>query len=108
MFDKAHAARALAGARQLLKGPLGMKTLDPADWGYRGDYDNKNETDRSTAKGFNYHQGPVCPLLLSLWCLFVGGVDDQSTDGSLRRNGCGRWDSTFVRCSSLTVRGRER
>jgi len=35
------------------QGCMGIKTLDPTDYNYRGDYHNGDES-----HGINYHQGP--------------------------------------------------
>ncbi|KAG6868797.1 hypothetical protein C0993_010427, partial [Termitomyces sp. T159_Od127] len=59
LFDHKRALGALKLADDVLRGPLGMKTLDPLDLQYRPDYDNSNDsTDPSIAKGLNYHNGP--------------------------------------------------
>lgn len=56
MFDKEHALGALKLADQVLRGPLGMKTLDQIDLQYRPVYDNSNDSsDPAIAKGRNYH-----------------------------------------------------
>lgn len=56
LFDERHALGALQLADQVLRGPLGMKTLDPNDHQYRPNYDNSNDSDDpSVAKGLNYH-----------------------------------------------------
>jgi glycogen debranching enzyme len=59
LFDEIHALEALKVADKTLRGPLGMKTLDPADLQYRPVYDNSNDSnDSAVAKGWNYHNGP--------------------------------------------------
>jgi glycogen debranching enzyme len=56
LFDPLHALGALNLADELLRGPLGMKTLDAVDLQYRPNYDNSNDSnDPATAKGRNYH-----------------------------------------------------
>jgi glycogen debranching enzyme len=59
LFDPSRALGALKIADKVLRAPLGMKTLDPSDLQYRGDYDNSNDSnDGSVAKGLNYHNVP--------------------------------------------------
>jgi len=59
LFDETHALQALQLADQILRGPMGMKTLDPSDMQYRPYYDNSNDSvDKAVAKGRNYHNGP--------------------------------------------------
>lgn len=56
MFNTQHALGALELADHVLRGPLGMKTLDPMDLQYRPTYDNANDSsDPAIAKGLNYH-----------------------------------------------------
>ena len=60
MFDPEHALGALKVADKVLRGPLGMKTLDPKDVQYRPTYDNSNDgDDPAIAKGLNYHNVSV-------------------------------------------------
>lgn len=54
LFTPERAIGTLRTFGDVLVGPLGTKTLDPADAQYRGDYDNSNDgTDQAIAKGWN-------------------------------------------------------
>lgn len=59
LFDIDRAIGALAAADSIIRGPVGMRTLDPTDYNYRPYYNNDVENDDfATSKGRNYHQGP--------------------------------------------------
>ena len=59
LFEPNHARKALEIVESVLTSRLGMKTLDPSDWNYNGDYVNSDDSDSfKTANGFNYHNGP--------------------------------------------------
>ncbi|KAF2433282.1 glycogen debranching enzyme [Tothia fuscella] len=59
LFTPEFARGALEVADKVLRGPLGMATLDPSDLNYRPNYHNSEDsTDFATSKGRNYHQGP--------------------------------------------------
>jgi glycogen debranching enzyme len=55
LFEPEHAKICLENiAKHLMEpGCMGIKTLDPSDRQYNGDYFNSDDTD-----GWNYHQGP--------------------------------------------------
>lgn len=64
LFEVGHAMNAISLADRVIRGPVGMATLDPEDMNYRPYYHNSEDsTDFTTSKGRNYHQGPEW-----LWC----------------------------------------
>lgn len=65
LFNKEHGRLALILANKTIRGPLGMRTLDPSDLEYRPYYNNSDDSDDiQVAKGRNYHQGPEW-----VWCI---------------------------------------
>ncbi|SCV05116.1 LANO_0H00386g1_1 [Lachancea nothofagi CBS 11611] len=59
LFTPEKALIALRNADAIIRGPVGMRTLDPSDYNYRPYYNNgEDSTDFATSKGRNYHQGP--------------------------------------------------
>lgn len=59
LFTPSRALGAIQLADKVLRGPVGMATLDPSDWNYRPYYLNGVDNDDfATSKGRNYHQGP--------------------------------------------------
>ncbi|KAG5520081.1 hypothetical protein PMAC_001157 [Pneumocystis sp. 'macacae'] len=64
LFTFGYAVRAIEIADKVIRGPMGMLTLDPSDKDYRPYYINSYDSDDfATSKGRNYHQGPEW-----LWC----------------------------------------
>jgi glycogen debranching enzyme len=69
LFDDEHALYALYVADKNLRGPYGMRTLDPSDMNYRPNYINSDDSDDfHTAKGRNYHQGPEWLWPMGFFC----------------------------------------
>lgn len=59
LFTKSKALGAIKIADENLRGPVGLRTLDPSDYNYRPNYHNGVDSDDfATSKGRNYHQGP--------------------------------------------------
>ena len=59
LFVPEHAIKAITIADEVIRGPVGMRTLDPSDYNYRPYYNNGEDSeDFATSKGRNYHQGP--------------------------------------------------
>jgi glycogen debranching enzyme len=68
--NEAHSALALVESRLLGEKQLGIKTLDPSDWSYCGNYDNSIDgptVPRNIARGWNYHQGPEWLWPVGYW-----------------------------------------
>ncbi len=94
LFDERHALYSLQLADKVLRGPLGMKTLDPADMQYRPYYDNANDGgDPAIAKGLNYHN--VRRFSSSMMRPKLNLLTRVSYHRVL--NGVGRWAISFGR-----------
>lgn len=59
LFIEEHARKALDIYENVLVSVLGVRTLDPSDYNYNGNYFNSDDSENfNTAHGFNYHNGP--------------------------------------------------
>ncbi|ODV84903.1 glycoside hydrolase family 13 protein [[Candida] arabinofermentans NRRL YB-2248] len=66
LFTPSRALKCIQLADSVLRGPIGLATLDPSDFNYRPYYRNSEDNDDfATSKGRNYHQGPE-------WCWING------------------------------------
>ena len=64
LFTPEYAVHAVNMADEIIRGPVGMRTLDPSDYNYHPYYNNSEDSDNfATSKGRNYHQGPEW-----VWC----------------------------------------
>ncbi|XP_028968045.1 glycogen debranching enzyme-like [Galendromus occidentalis] len=82
LFDVQHARGALSLADRVLRGPLGMRTLDPRDMTYNGNYNNSDSD-----AGFNYHRGPewLWPTGYFLRAKLSFATDPQAARSEIRR-----------------------
>jgi glycogen debranching enzyme len=85
MVKKEHARKALEVVKFKLfnEASIGIKTLDPDDYNYRGYYDNSNNSnDPKVAHGFNYHQGPewLWPMGYYFRSLMIYANEDEKED----------------------------
>lgn len=116
LFTPEKAAKAIEIADQVIRGPVGMRTLDPSDWNYRPDYNNSEDSeDFATSKGRNYHQGPEW-----VWCFgyFIraylhfrvkgtgASTSDVLDDINIRLQGHRKWirESPWAGLTELTNR----
>ena len=75
LVTKENALSALSIVDSRLMSVLGVKTLDPSDSEYRGNYFNFDSDDYKTANGFNYHQGPEWVWLFPYYFLALKQFD---------------------------------
>ncbi|KAG0687543.1 hypothetical protein C6P40_002206 [Pichia californica] len=81
LFDKRNALKAIKMTDEILRGPLGIRTLDPNDLEYRPYYHNSVDNDDfATAKGRNYHQGPEWVWLMGYFLRAFAKLHFQEID----------------------------
>ncbi|PGH05318.1 glycogen debranching enzyme [Blastomyces parvus] len=112
LFPLENAIHALTTADTVLRGKVGMATLDPADLNYRPYYNNaEDSTDFATAKGRNYHQGPewVWPLGYFLRALLRFEILGQkSSEGGGNEKGKGSGKEVAFQLVSSRLEGCKR
>ncbi|KAE9549903.1 hypothetical protein FO519_006887 [Halicephalobus sp. NKZ332] len=83
---------ALETASEVLLSTLGIKTLDPKDWGYDGYYNNSDQSEnKKKANGWNYHQGPEWVWIGGLLLKSFLKVSEVSAEKEKKKEAINLW-----------------
>ncbi|GMM31571.1 bifunctional 4-alpha-glucanotransferase/amylo-alpha-1,6-glucosidase [Martiniozyma asiatica (nom. inval.)] len=89
LFTDSKALKAIDTADKVLRGPIGLRTLDPIDFNYRPYYVNGIDNDDfMTSKGRNYHQGPEWVWIMGYFLRAYASIHIDADKRCHSRKGC--------------------